>query len=53
MISDKILYLPFMLRDFAYTYTLRDNANPSNKRKLQIKVTMANFKFSFMKRIVG
>ena len=28
--------------DFAYTYTLRDGANPSSKRSLHTKVKMAN-----------
>ena len=31
--------------DFAETYTLRDGANPSSKRRLHTKVGMANFIF--------
>ena len=29
--------------DFTYTYTLRDGANPSSKRRLHAKVKMANY----------
>ena len=31
--------------DFAETYTLKDDASPSSKRRLHTKVTMANFIF--------
>ena len=36
--------------DFAYTYTLRDGANPSSKRSLHTKVKMANFEYQARKQ---